>query len=216
MLTESVGDGTLDELLPLARVSPEAVAARRWLEDALMAARGTVEPRLAALGAIHAAKPVPAKHNAPLKKIERAAGQLIAALEQLRRHPYAHESFWSFKAFGPVYASEFERAGVMPTLTNVRAAARKAQIRRTGRPRNVRKQHIVDLALAFCARFSPDTPSSDINNFFPRFAKRFFECATGLSVEDKGCGIDRQIKAAIRRLPIETEHAKLLSAKISG
>ena len=78
-----------------------------------MAARGTVEPRLAALGAIRAAKPVPAKHNAPLKKIERAAAQLIAALEQLRRHPYAHESFWSFKVFGPVYASEFEGAGVM-------------------------------------------------------------------------------------------------------
>jgi hypothetical protein len=68
---------------------------------------------------------------------------------------------------------------------------------------------------AFCARFSPDTPSSDINNFFPRFAERFFECVTGLSVEDKGCGIDRQVRAAIRRLPIETERAKLLSA-LSG
>ena len=112
-----------------------------------MAARGTVEPRLAALGAIRASKPVPAKHNAPLKKIERAAAQLIAALERLRRHPYAHESFWSFKAYGPVYASEFERAGVMPTLTNVRAAARKAQIRRTGRPRNIRKQHILGTSI---------------------------------------------------------------------
>jgi hypothetical protein len=104
----------------------------------------------------------------------------------------------------------------MPTLTNVREAARKAQIRRTGRPRNVRKQHIVDLALAFCARFSPDTPSSDVNNFFPRFAKRFFEHAIGLSVDDKGCGIDRQIRVAIRRLPIEMERAKLLSAQLGG
>jgi hypothetical protein len=132
------------------------------------------------------------------------------------RHPYAHGGFWRSKAFGPVYANEFERAGVMATLTSVRAAARKAQIRRTGRPRNVRKQHIVDLALAFCARFSLDTPSSDINNFFPRFAKRFFDQATGLSVEDRGCGIDRQIRVAIRRLPIEMERAKLLSLQITG
>ena len=98
MPTDFPRDGTLDELLPLARVLPEAVAARCWLEDALMAAGGTVEPRLAALGATRASKPAPAKHNAPLKKIERAAAQLIAALGQLRRHPYAHESFWSFKA----------------------------------------------------------------------------------------------------------------------
>jgi hypothetical protein len=217
MPTESANDGALDELLPLARVSTEATAARRWLEDALIAARGTVKPQLAAAGATRAPKkPPPAKHNAPLKKIERTAAQLIAALEQLRRHPYAHGSFWRFKAFGPVYASGFERAGVMPTLTNVREAARKAQIRRTGRPRNVRKQHIVDLALAFCARFSPDTPSSDVNNFFPRFAKRFFEHAIGLSVDDKGCGIDRQIRVAIRRLPIEMERAKLLSAQLGG
>jgi len=156
MPTESADDGALDELLPLARVSTEATAARRWLEDALIAARGTVEPQLAAAGATRAPKkPPPAKHNAPLKKIERTAAQLIAALEQLRRHPYAHGSFWRFKAFGPVYASGFERAGVMPTLTNVREAARKAQIRRTGRPRNVRKQHIVDLALAFAQGFHP-------------------------------------------------------------
>jgi hypothetical protein len=168
-----------------------------------------------AIGVRSLPRPSPAKHNAPLRKIEQASGRLLAALEQLRRHPYAHASFWRFKAFGPVYADEFERAGVLPTLANVRAAARKAQIRRTGRPRNVPKQHIVDSALAFCARFSSDRPSSDINNFFPRFAKRFFEHATGLWVEDKGCGIDRQIRVAIRRLPIEKERAKLLSA-LSG
>jgi hypothetical protein len=215
MLTESADDATLDELLPFAGVSPEAAAARRWLDDALRAARGTLDPQLAATGLTPVLRPSPARHNAPLKKIERDAARLIAALERLRRHPYAHASFWRFRAFGPVYANEFERAGVMPTLTNIREAARKAQIRRAGRPRDVRKQHIVDLALAFCARFSPDTPSSDINNFFPCFAERFFECATGLSVEDKGCGIDRQIRAAIRRLPIEMGRAKLLSA-LSG
>jgi hypothetical protein len=211
--TESADDATLDELLPLAHVSYEAVAARRWLEDALRSARATratLESQLAATTAIRTPKPPPAKHNAPLMEIEEAAGRLIAALEQLRRHPYAHGGFWRFKAFGSVYASGFERAGVMPTLTNVRAAAHTAQIRRTGRPRNFGKQQVVDLALAFCARFSPKTPTSDVNNFFPRFAKRFFEQATGLSVAEEGHGIDRQIRAALRRLRIEKERAALL------
>jgi hypothetical protein len=83
-------------------------------------------------------------------------------------------------------------------------------VSRTGRPRKFRKQQIVDLALAFCARFSPSGPSSDVNNFFPRFAKRFFDHSTGSSVGDKGHGIDRQIRVALLRLPLERERAKLL------
>ena len=209
MPTEFPDDETIDELLRLAGVSTDRSGARRWLESALVAARGKPEPRLVP-------QPSPAKRNAPLDEIERASNRLIAALKQLRRHPYAYASFWRFAAFGPVYANEFERAGVIPTLATIRDAARNARIGRTGRPRNFRKQQIVGLALAFCARFSPKRPSSDANNFFLPFAERFFECATGLSVEDKGCGIDRQIRAAIRRLPIEMERAKLLTAEISG
>jgi hypothetical protein len=147
----------------------------------LKAARGALEPRLAATGAGRVPHPSPVKHNAPLDKIERASERLIAALEQLRRHPYTHASFWSSGAFGPVNAGELERAGVTRTLTNIRDAARKARVRKTGRPRNFRKQHIVDLALAFCVRFSPKRPSNDVNNFFPPFAERFFELSTGLS-----------------------------------
>ena len=182
-------------------------AARRWLESALAAARGTLEPRLGA----SPYQPSPAKHNAPLDKIERASDRLIAALKQLRGHPHAYASFWRFAAFGPVYVNEFERAGVIPTLTNIRDAAREARVSRTGRPRKYRKQHIVDLALAFCARFSPKTPSSDVNNFFPPFAERFFELATGSSVEGKGHGIGRQVKVALKRLPVEMERAALLN-----
>jgi len=133
--------------------------------------------------ATHVPQPSPAKHNAPLDKIERA--RLIAALEQLRRHPYAHASFWRFEAFGPVNANEFERADVIPTLTNIRDAARKARVSKTGRPRNFRKQQIVDLALAFCARFSPKKPSNDVNNFFPCFAERFFELSTERQSTDR-------------------------------
>jgi hypothetical protein len=202
MPTESPDDGTIDELLRLAGVSTERSAARRWLESALVAARGTPEPRLVP-------PPSAAKHNAPLDEIERAGNRLIAALKQLRSHPRAYASFWRFAAFGPVYVNEFER--VIPTLTHIRDAAREARVSRTGRPRNYRKQHIVDLALAFCARFSPKKPSSDANNFFPAFAERFFELATGSSVEGKGHGIGRQVKVALKRLPLEMERAAFLN-----
>ena len=46
MPTEFPDDGTIDELLRLAGVSTERSAARRWLESALAAARGTPERRL--------------------------------------------------------------------------------------------------------------------------------------------------------------------------
>jgi hypothetical protein len=204
MPTEFPHDGTIDDLLRLAGVSTKRSAARRWLESALVAARGTFEPRLIP-------QPSPAKHNAPLDEIERGSNRLIAALKQLRSYPHAYASFWRFAAFGPVYVNEFERAGVIPTLTHIRDAARWARVSKTGRPRNFRKQQIVDLALAFCARFSPKKPSSDVNNFFPAFAERFFELSTDSSVEGKGHGIDRQVKVALKRLPLEMERAALLN-----
>jgi ribosome-associated protein YbcJ (S4-like RNA binding protein) len=45
MPTEFLDDGTIDKLLRLADVSTERSAARGWLESALVAARGTPEPR---------------------------------------------------------------------------------------------------------------------------------------------------------------------------
>ena len=108
MPTGFLDDG-IKELLRLAGVSTED-RDTALLESALVAARSTIDPR-------RVPRPSPAKHNAPLEKIERASKRLISLLEKLRRHPYAHRSFWSFAAFGPVYDSKFERAGVMPTLT---------------------------------------------------------------------------------------------------
>jgi hypothetical protein len=202
MPAELPDDPTINELLGLAGVSTADPAARRWLGDALAAARATAtgEPR-----------PSPAKHNAPLDTIKRATDRLIAALDRLRRHPHAYESFWSYAAFGPIRADKLERADVMSSLKNVRHAAQKMRMSKIGRPPNLRKQHIVDLALAFCARFSNARPSSDVKNFFPSFAERFFEHSTGLSVEDKGHGISRQIRVALKRLPIEMERAALLN-----
>jgi hypothetical protein len=194
-------DRTISELLRLACVSTADDAARRWIRDALGAARATVaaEPR-----------PTPAKYNAPLDAIERATDRLLAALDELRRHPHAHGNFWRLATFGPVNDSQAERTDVMSALKNIRHAARKARVSRTGRPPDFRKQNIIDLALAFCARFSTSRPSGDVKKFFPNFAERFFECSTG-SYVGKGNGIQRQVTVALRRLPIEMERAALLN-----
>jgi hypothetical protein len=117
MPTESPRDGPIDELLRLGGVLTENSEARRWLESALAAACSPLEPGAAAIGATPVPQPSPAQHNAPLNEIKQATDRLIAALEELRRHPYAHGSFWRSNAFGPVYANEFERAGVIATLT---------------------------------------------------------------------------------------------------
>lgn len=201
MPTELPDDPTVNELLCLAGVSTTDPAARRWLGDALTAAR---------LAATSKPRPTPAKHNTPLDTIEQATGRLIAALDKLRRHPHAHGDFWRYAAFGPVRGSQVERADVMSALKIIRHAARSARVSKTGRPRDYRKQQIVDWALAFCARFSTEIPSSDVNNSFGPFAERFFERSTGLSVEGDGQGISRQITVALRRLPIEMERAAWL------
>ena len=195
-------DPLIDELLGLARVSIANSTARCWIVEALAAARATAAGK---------PRPSPVEHNAPLATIERATDRLIAALDELRSHPHAHGNFWRFAAFGPIRASKVERADVISALKNIRHAARNARVRRTGRPPDFRKQHIVDLALAFWARFSTAKASSDVGNLFWNFAEQFFERSTGSSVDDKGNGIGRQIKVALHRLPIEMERAALLN-----
>lgn len=200
-------DETINELMELAGVSAADHKARGWIGSALAASRALAaqEPR-----------PSPAKHNAPLNAIERAADRLTTALIALRRHhPQAHGDFWRSATLGPVRDGNFEAPAVMATVKNIRRAACRARIIQTGRPRDYRKQHVVDLALAFWARFSPERPSSDAKNQFVDFASVFYERATGLSIEGKGHGIERQIKVALRRLPIEGQRATLLHERPS-
>ncbi len=188
----------IDELLDLAHVSTRDGAERRWIGDALVAAHALARSK---------PRPCPAEHNKPLDAIERSAHQLLVALDQLEKQPHAHRNFWSSVAFG---SGKYEDVKVFSALKNTRSAARSARVSGIGRPPDRRKQHIVNFALAFSARFSSLRPSSDEGNFFRLFAERFFECTTGLSIEDKGRGIGRQTKVALRRLPIETARAAAL------
>jgi hypothetical protein len=193
-------EGTIDELLGLARVSIDDHAARSWMKVALPAAQAI---------AASVPRPSPVEHNAPLDTIERAAKWIIAALDELRRHPHAHGNFWRFASFRPFRAS-VERTDFMSALESIPQAAREARVSKTGRPPNLIKQRIVNFMLAFSARYSSATPSGDINNFFRQLAERFYELSTGLSVEGKGHGIGRQISAALHLLPIEMQRAELL------
>src|SRR5262249_9025212 len=104
MPTGFLDDGAINELLRLAGVSTGDAAARRRLESALEEVRRTLDPR-------RVPRPSPTKHNAPLEKIERASKQLITTLEQLRRHPHAYASFWSFAGFGPVLRQQVRTGG---------------------------------------------------------------------------------------------------------
>ena len=177
----------IDELLHLAGVSAENADARRWLRDALEAARSRRQ-----------SPPTPAQHNKPLVAVEEAAQRLAAAIRSLKGTPHAYWDFCRLWSRGPVHNNQFEGRDILADLKAIGAAAIKARIKKTGRPRNLRKQQIVDLALAFCVRFSVARPSRDANNYFPAFAERFVELATGLSAESKGQGIGRQIEKALK------------------
>jgi hypothetical protein len=120
MPSRSSDDRTIDELLRLARVSIANPAARRWMGDALATAQATAGGE---------SRPTPAKHNAPLDTIGVAANQLIAAFNELRRHPHAHGDFWRYAAFGPIRAGKVERADVMPALKIIYSRKRLPSVR---------------------------------------------------------------------------------------
>ena len=98
--------------------------------------------------------PTPAQYNKPLVAVEEAAQRLAAAIRSLKGTPHAYWAFCRLWSRGPVHNNQFEGRDILPDLEAIGAAASKARIKKTGRPRNLRKQQIVDLALAFCVRFS--------------------------------------------------------------
>jgi hypothetical protein len=185
----------INELLDLAGVKTPNPRAEHWIADAVAGAQGIANGN---------GQSPPAEQNASIDSVKREAGRLISALEKLEQHSHADSRF----------RSRFKNVEILKsTLAQVRSAADTARIRKIGRPRNLRKQQIVNFALAFCARFSKVYPSSDQGNFFPSFAERFFELSTGSSTEIRGNGIDRQIRVALKRLPMEKERAALLHKK---
>ena len=191
---EPVNETILRDLLQLAGIPPSDKKAAKWLEEAVQGARSV--RRLAKK------RPLPADHNDHLVKVSKRAKDLIKELERLRLQPLCWDAFWTSGVFSPVSLNQLERPDVISTLENIARAAEHARDRRWGPPGKAGKQHVVDFAFAFFARFSPKKPSGTPTGAFAKFAREFYGVVTGADAEKDG-GLDRQIRQAAARLQHE-------------
>jgi hypothetical protein len=193
-------------LLQLADVHRSDQMAAAWLSEAIEGARSSYR----------AAKqrPLSADHNELLADVQASARQLTKRIERLRLHPVSWRSLWRSNVFGSVHRDRVQVREVLSTLEKIVRAASSAKVRRKGRPREVGKQHVVDLAFAFFVRFSPQRPSGTATGGFARFARAFYAAVTGVDPEQHG-GLDRQIRQAAKRLSIERARVRQKSVRKS-
>jgi hypothetical protein len=196
---------SIEELLRVAGVPPSDTKAAAWLSDAIVGAQSSHRTAKQ--------RSLPADHNALLADIEKSAKELIKRIERLRRHPVSARAFWYFSAFGPVHNNRVEVREVLSTLETVVSAAGSAKVRRKGRPHEVGKQKIVNLAFGFFVRFSRYRASGTPTGAFAKFAREFYSAVTGVDPEKRGGGLDRQIRQAVTRLSIERPRAQRKSVK---
>jgi hypothetical protein len=196
----------MGQLLRLAGVAPsDKKAAAAWLSDAIKLAqfiyRATKQ------------RPLPVDHNALLADIEKSAKALTKRIERLRRRPIPWHAFWRSNVFGPVHHNRVEVPDVLSTLEKIVTAAGTAKDPGKGRRREFGKQRVVDMAFSFFVRFSAHTPSGTSTGAFAKFAREFYSAVTGVDPEKRGGGLDRQIRQAMTRLPMERQRAQRMSVK---
>ena len=182
----------LAKLLSLAAVpTKQQDEARAWLRLLLQVSQ--VDPWIE--------RPIPTVHNEPLEAIESSAKALLAGMQKLHEQPHAFMGFWSgnptFEADlnPPATGLErFESKFVIRTIEAIAASAEAAKDRRQHRPRDRRKQGIVNTAAGFFAKFSSLPLSGTTTGRFAKFARAFYAKATGAEDEN----IDRQIRRAVK------------------
>ena len=190
----------IKELIQLAGVPPSDNEAVAWLEEALGSAEFS--------NRVANQRPVPADHNDLLADIEKKANDLDRRLRRLRKRSYTWRAFWRSSAFGPVRLNRAVDREVLSTLTKIVRAAQIEKDPQKGRPRKVGEQQVVDRALGFFVQYSPLEPSGTPTGAFARFARKFYVVAT-----NRHGDIDRQIRVAMKRLPILRERARLMSTR---
>jgi hypothetical protein len=158
-------------------------------------------------------RPLPVDHNALLADIEKSAKELIKQIERLRWYPGLRHAFWRSSVFGPVHHDRVEVPEVLSAFEKVIRAAGTVKDRGKGRRREFGKQRVVDTAFSFFVRFSAQTPSGTQTGAFAKFAREFYSAVTGVDPHKRGNGIDRQIRQAVTRLPIERQRAQRKSVK---
>jgi hypothetical protein len=192
----------INDLLQLAGTSPsDKRTAGAWLRDALATAEFS--------NRVAKQRPLPADHNDLLADIEKKAKELDKRLQRLRTQPYSWRAFWRSSVFGPVRLNRVVVREVLSTLANIVRAAQIGKDPRQGRPRRAGKQHVVDRSLAFFVRYSPLEPSGTPTGAFATFTRAFYLVATKVDPDRHG-GLDRQIRQAIKRLPVQRERARHL------
>ena len=190
----------IKDLLRLAGTSSsDKKAAVAWLRDALATAEFS--------NRVAKQRPLPADHNDLLADIEKKAKELDKRLQRLRNRPYSWRAFWRSSVFGPVRLNQVVDREVLSTLKNIVRAAQIEKDPGQGRPRKAGKQQVVDRALAFFVRYSPFAPSGTPTGAFATFARAFYIVATRVNPDRDG-GLDRQIRQAIKGLPVQRERAR--------
>jgi hypothetical protein len=193
---------SIRQLLQLAGAPPSDEKAAAWLNEAITGARASLR--------IAAQRPLPADHNELLADIEKSAKELTTRIHRLRRHPVSWNAYWRSGVFGPVRFNRVEVREVLSAVQKIVRAADTAKVHHQGRRRDIGKQQVVDWAFAFFVRYSPDRPSGTPTGAFARFARAFYSAVTELDMEH---GLDRQIRQAVTRLPVERQRVQRKSVE---
>jgi hypothetical protein len=190
----NVDSEEVQRLLQLANVPPSDATAASWLAAAIEGARSNYR----------AAKQrvLAADRNDLLADVEKSANELIKRIQRLKRQPLSQRAFWHSRAFGPVYGDRVEIREILSVLDKIVRAADGAKDRRKGRPSEVGKQHVTNLAFGFFVKFSTYRPSGTPTGPFAKFAHGFYAAVTNVSAEKDG-GLDRQIRQAMKRSPVQ-------------
>ena len=136
------------------------------------------------------AKPISAK---AYEKVERAAGRLLAALNELDQQLPAPSSLAAVSSF---------LVSVDPKLLELlfdlrRRAAKSGKVpAKRGQPEKLRELQVVDVAAHFFRTHSPVKPTTDEKNSFRHFAEQFFSAATGLETAEGS--LDWQIRHVLK------------------
>jgi hypothetical protein len=205
-MSTDLAENDILRLLQIAGVPASNKGAAAWLQRAMEGAQSSYR------AAEH--RPAPAEHNSLLDDIGSSATKLSKRIERLRQFPATWRAFWRSSPFGPVYNNRVELLEIIAMLETIATAADAAKDRRTGRPPATGKQHVVDLALAFFVRFSPQNSSGTASGAFSNFAHAFYTAVTGDNGEKQG-GLDRQIRRAAKRSSIERARLQRKSPEIA-
>ncbi len=193
------------DLLRLAGVPSSDKKAAAWLREAIKGAQFNYSASRR--------RPRPADHNELIANIEKSARKLTKHVERLRGHLFSWRAFWRSPAFGPIHNDRVEVGVVLDTLAAIVRAADMVKNPSEGRPPAIGKQHVVDLAFSFFVRFSNHIASGTATGPFANFARAFYGAVTGVNPEQHGGSIDRQIRQAVKRLPVERQRAQRKTAQ---